>query len=367
MSSPKLSDLNTLTKIILALTDKGKWAVYSSLDEEIRNTCQLDKEKFLFHILQLIYWDAECKSPNTTTSQDIDFFRNNEFIDNIRAATNSNNDNGNPSFPKTKKIITDIIRRKIVIRDLVYHKEKEFITTDIVDKQALLNFIATNPYREFLLLAKYKLSRIDGTSFDEANEVLDEYLDSDILPIEDIRQLIKTVNGIQFQFSGDAISSPLLQNALMSFLGSLTPPSQTNGVYIQSEPIKVSLWKDIVDNCTNIEISAEEYQQLHYELSLYGDLDTNNENDNGDSIISTYKNYNSFIKLLNSLIVGCTVDFPTKDQILESHTIPQNINYIWVNDNKTDKTPLIIRCSDCKSVNIPPNNYGCCMLAVYNS
>ena len=366
MSSPDLRDLNSYQDVVLALADTSKGGISSIVVNEIGHTTKSEKET-LFHVLRLLYWDTICGSTDATDSQDIESLRNNDFVDNISNVIISQNKDGDLSFPQTKVIINDIIRRRNGIRDLIYQKEKDFITSDIITQKSLADFIATNPYREFLLLAKYKLSLMVGTPFLEAIEVLDDFPESDILPIEAIRQLIKTVNGIQFLFSGDAISSPLLQETILSLFSSLTPTSQTSSVYIQSEPIKVSLWKDIVDNCTNIEISSEEYQQLHYELSLYGDFDTNNENDSGDSIISTYKTYNSFIKLLNSLFVGCTVDFPTKDQILQSHTLPQYIKYLWVNDNTVDRTPLIIRCSDCKSVNIPPNNYGCCMLAVYNT
>lgn len=107
------------------------------------------------------------------------------------------------------------------VRDLLFADEKrELDACATVDD--FEHFIERKPvpYKEYLLCAKYKLSNMLNSHFDEYNEVLREYPQSDIIDVKHILEQCETINGLEVLWNDSVL--PLQRSYIRELLASMT-------------------------------------------------------------------------------------------------------------------------------------------------
>ena len=271
-------------------------------------------------------------------------------------------------FKATYTQLISVIGNWNEIRDYLFKDDKENLF-NCTNEQDLLSFIQSEPYIEFSLFAKYRLSQITHTPFYEAENVIALFPKSDLLPIEELKLLIKEINGIQFMLTGqetfgDNEMVSFLNRFWESFITSFIPVHSDENFYIQSCPLSYSFLKDFTYIVPMLKINCQIDNLFNYELFIHNNPFI--DSDEKKSIISTNVFFKSIISILNNLVSGISFSFPNVDIIHSYRT--NELDYIWASkDDNTDST-VLIRCKDDKVFDAVDNTYaGCYLLLCANS
>lgn len=271
-------------------------------------------------------------------------------------------------FKATYTQLISVIGNWNEIRNYLFKDEKDKLD-NCTNEQDLLSFIQSEPYIEFSLFAKYRLSQIKRTPFYEAKNVIALFPKSDLFPIKELKSLIKEINGIQFLLTGqetfgDNEMVSFTNRFWESFINSFIPVHSDENFYIQSCPLSYSFLKDFNYIVSMMKINCQTDNLFNYELFIHNNPFVGS--DEKKLIISTNVFFKSIISILNNLVSGISFSFPNVDIIHSYRT--NELDYIWASkDDNTDST-VLIRCKDDKVFDAVDNTYaGCYLMLCANS
>lgn len=207
---------------------------------------------------------------------------------------------------KAREYLDLIASRWPAFRDQFYSHDKSKL-----DKCKTIkdydDFINTTPdtYGEYIFIAEYKKSRIEKKPFRHFGELKNRYPDSELL--SQIKDKIKTENGVQYMFSEEIEDNKKIQKLLIGFINDFelvssqgTNDSTTHFMF-QHMPISNELWycvKDINNVDANKSIVRLEDKKVY-----------------SKSVVAPYYEFEQVIQKLSDLL-SVNLFFPTRDQML---------------------------------------------------
>lgn len=108
------------------------------------------------------------------------------------------------------------------IRDLIYSTDRDALN-ECETADDYNNFIERHPntYKEFLLAAKYKYSKLAKSVFSDVAEVLRLFPNSELIGVEEIKRRCNEINGLQVMYNDEVLQDDFLKDFLNSFIKSL--------------------------------------------------------------------------------------------------------------------------------------------------
>lgn len=152
------------------------------------------------------------------------------------------------------------------VRDLLFADEKRALDAcETVDDFELFIERKPVPYEEYLLCAKYKLSNILNSHFDEYNEVLREYPTSDIIDVKHILDQCETINGLEILWNDSVL--PLQRSYIRELLASMTHLDDSvlgNACWVHFQPLSKRLVYGLLHGSKLLElILGKEYSPAY--------------------------------------------------------------------------------------------------------
>lgn len=270
-------------------------------------------------------------------------------------------------LPITYSLLLETFGRWSQLRDLLFSEQKAVLDRCIsaYDYEA---FLKTNPYQEFSLFARYRLSLINNTPFNEAKTAIDRFPNSDILPIKEIKTLFQEVNGFHFMWKGDAAGtnefSAAIRRMIIDVISNFKHIPHCDNVIVQATPIDYCLLRGVLDCITYDKALLRSLSMLCYEWFAYQNASI--VKSEKAAIFSTVDFFKSLIFLLNSFISGVHFSFLNTKNIVNSRRT--RLDYLWVEDEKDASRIMVIRGNDGKVFSVNENVFaGCLLMLTYDS
>ena len=275
--------------------------------------------------------------------------------------------NSSERLPKTYSLLLETIGRWSQLRDLLFSEQKAILAR-CMSSSDYEAFLKTNPYQEFSLFARYRLSLINHTPFNEAKPAIDRFPNSDILPIQELKSLFQEVNGSHFMWKGDAAGagefSAAIRKIIIDIISSFKHIPHCDNVMVQANPIDYCLLKGVLDCFIYDKTVLRSLSILCYEWFVY--QNASNVKDEKAAIISTADFFKSLIFLLNSFITGAHFSFLNTKKIVNSRKA--GLDYLWVEDEKDASKIVVLRGNDGKVFSVNENIFaGCLLMLTYES
>ncbi len=266
-----------------------------------------------------------------------------------------------------RNIIDEIVSHWPVLQDQIFEQEKHALIKcrNVGDYQ---EFIKTYPktYGEFVLFAELKIAEHEHKSFRQFGDLKRRYPNSTLIgEISERIKIIKLKDGreIQCMYSKEVNSSKKLQDALEKFMESFVGPfneednkTSQHGFYVLPEPITVSCWRTIVEECR------------------IQDLDIKNITFSKDDSTYVVASYDTFEKMTVKLGYLLSLGFfiPTLFQLQclsydASVLCQKGWEWFRLNDANSGQAGVIGEFEDQlpKVYKIPKNKYGVCRMVFF--
>ena len=205
------------------------------------------------------------------------------------------------------------------------------------------------------MFARYRISQLNNTSFNEARVAIEKFPHSDILPISQLKALFQEVNGVRFLWKGNAFESDNeteMKEVVIDLISKCKPSNISNGCFLHSQPINYYLLRKILQQRKVTD------KLLNYELYLH---DCQKKEGGDESVIISSKDFFlSLISVLNDMVSGVKFSLPIVSMIsVEQST---SLEYIWVNSSDKSGKQIVVSCRDGKIFPLSGGVFAGCLL-----
>jgi hypothetical protein len=322
------------------------------INNELHDSKDTQSDVRINIILRLILWDKLFyKKFEFEESKILGSYRRKAFIDALFPIIH------NPEiYTKSHNMLVGIFSRWPQIRDFIFRPQKNKLDK-CNSSDDFLSFADSSPYLEYALYAKYRISQLNNTPFIEAKIAIENFPQSDLLPINQLKSLFQEVNGIHFMWKGIASESDNnigIKEVIMDIISNSKPSNTNDEYFLHNLPIDYYLLRRILSSLTE----ASNEKSLNYELYLHDCQ--KKENNDKIAIISSKEFFFSLISMLNDVVSGINFSLPKVGMIpIEKYT---STEYLWAEFPDNSMKQVVIRCKDGKIFPDSKGLYAGCIL-----
>ena len=336
----------------LGLYDKCIEPLNKELLQDSSDSEGVDRINVLFRLIlwdKLFYEKYEFDEKKLLGS-----YRKKTFIDALLPIINNSE-----KYKDSYEALIEVLGRWPQIRDLIFRQQKAELDkcTSIND---FISFVEKNPYHEYYLNAKYRISQLNNTPFDEAKIAIEKFRQSDMLPIKQLEALFQEVNGIHFMWDGIASESDNnagIKELIINLISNCKPTSISDEcLLLQDQPIDYYLLRRILPYKTE----TADGKLLNYELYLH-DCHKKEINDKL-GVVSSKEFFFLLISMLNNMVSGINFSLPNVGMIPLGDS---TVEYLWANSLDNPGSQVVFRSRDGRVFPDSKGFYAGCRLMLH--